>query len=137
MEGAYFSNHYSTASPNPKTQAFIKEYKQRYGESPDALAALGYDAAGLLLDAIRRAGSADGKAIRDAIAATRDYQGATGAIGMDAQRNARKPAVILQVKGGKFVLVETIAPQASGGVTRLPLGERLGEGRRAGRAPSP
>lgn len=111
VEGGYFSNHYSADSPNPQTQQFVKAYAKRYGESPDALAALGYDAAGLLVDAIRRAKSVDGRAMRDALAATKDYQGATGAIGMDAQRNARKPAVILQVKGGKFVLVETIQPQ--------------------------
>jgi branched-chain amino acid transport system substrate-binding protein len=111
VEGAYFNNHYSADSPNPRTQEFVKAYAKRYGESPDALAALGYDAAGLLVDAIRRAKSADGRAIRDALAATKDYQGATGSISMDAQRNARKPAVILQVKGGRFVLVETVRPQ--------------------------
>ena len=110
VEGGYFSNHYSADSPDARTQEFVKAYQARYGQSPDALAALGYDAAGLLVDAIRRAGSTERKAIRDALAATKDYHGATGSISMDAQRNARKPAVILQVKHGKFVLVETIAP---------------------------
>lgn len=110
VEGGYFSDHYSADSPNPRTQEFVAAYRERYGESPDALAALGYDAAGLLVDAIRRAGSAEGAAIRDVLAATTEYDGATGAISMDAERNARKPAVILQVKDGKFVLVETIAP---------------------------
>lgn len=110
VEGGYFSDHYSADSPDPETRAFVKAYTERFGESPDALAALGYDAAGLLVDAIRRAGSADGDSIRDALAATEDFHGATGSIGIDPQRNARKPAVILQVKGGKFVLVETIEP---------------------------
>jgi branched-chain amino acid transport system substrate-binding protein len=111
VEGAYFSNHYSADSTAPETQAFVQAYRKRYGEAPDALAALGYDAAALLVDAIKRAGSVEGRAIRGALAATTDYHGATGAISMDAQRNARKPAVILEVKRGKFVLVETIQPR--------------------------
>ena len=111
VEGAYFSNHYSADSKAPETQVFVQAYTKRYGESPDALAALGYDAAGLLADAIKRAGSAEGRAIRDALAATKTYKGATGAISMDAKRNARKAAVILQVKGGRFVLVEIVQPR--------------------------
>jgi branched-chain amino acid transport system substrate-binding protein len=65
----------------------------------------------LLADAIQRAGSTDGDKLRDALAATKDFPGVTGKITIDAQRNATKALVILQVKDGKFQLVEKIAPQ--------------------------
>ena len=74
------------------------------------MAALGYDSAMILADAIKRAGTTEGKALRDAIAATKDFPGVTGKITLDAKRNANKPAVILTIKDGKFVYVETIAP---------------------------
>ena len=78
---------------------------------PDALAALGYDAARILADAIGRAGSTDGAKIRDAIAATKDFAGVTGTITINADRNAVKPAVVLKVENGKYLLVETIKPE--------------------------
>jgi branched-chain amino acid transport system substrate-binding protein len=92
-------------------QKFVAAFKARYnGETPDAMAALGYDSAMVLADAIRRAGTTDGPKLRDAIAATKDYIGATGATTLDAQRNATKPAVIITVKDGKFKYVETVTP---------------------------
>lgn len=102
VEGNYFSNHYAADSDNPKVRAFVEGYRKAHGEVPDAMAALGYDAAGILADALRRAGSTDGAALRDAIAATRDYDGVTGSITIDEHRNARKDAVVLKIEGGKF-----------------------------------
>jgi branched-chain amino acid transport system substrate-binding protein len=74
------------------------------------MAALGYDSALILADAIKRAGSTDGAKIRDAIAATKDFHGASGTITIDKDRNASKPAVIVTIKGGQIKYVETIAP---------------------------
>jgi branched-chain amino acid transport system substrate-binding protein len=71
---------------------------------------LAYDAANILFDAIKRAGTTDGPKVRDAIAATKDFQGVTGKISIDKDRNAVKPAVILQVKNGQLQFVESIAP---------------------------
>jgi branched-chain amino acid transport system substrate-binding protein len=110
LNGSYFSNHYSVEDPSPAIQKFVTEYRTRYGETPDALAGLGYDAARLLFDAITRAGSSDPKAIRDALAATKDFAGTTGTITLDENRNAVKPAVVLQIKDGKLSYVETINP---------------------------
>jgi branched-chain amino acid transport system substrate-binding protein len=110
VEGSYLSNHYSVDDPSPAIQKFVNDYKKRYGNTPDALAALGYDAARVLADAIGRAGSTEGPKLRDAIAATKDFPGVTGKITIDAERNAVKPAVVLKVVGGKFQYVETIAP---------------------------
>jgi branched-chain amino acid transport system substrate-binding protein len=112
MNGCYFSNHYSTDDPSPVVQKFVTEYKKRYGGLPDALAALGYDAAKILADAMTRAGSTDGSKVRDALAQTKDFQGVTGSITINKERNAVKPAVILKVDNGKYALVETIKPES-------------------------
>jgi branched-chain amino acid transport system substrate-binding protein len=64
----------------------------------------------VLVDAIRRAGTTDGEKIRDALAAVKDFDGVTGKITMDQDRNASKAAVILQVANGKFKYLETAAP---------------------------
>jgi branched-chain amino acid transport system substrate-binding protein len=110
IEGAYLSNHNSMDDPNPRIQKFVADYKAKHGSVPDALAALGYDAAIVLFDAMKRAGSAEGPKIREALAATKDFPGVTGTITIDKDRNPIKPAVVLQVKDGKFAYVETVAP---------------------------
>jgi branched-chain amino acid transport system substrate-binding protein len=110
VNGSYYSNHFSVSDPSPKIQKFVSDYKARYSTTPDALAGLGYDAASVLFDAIKRANSTDGAKVRDAIAATKDFDGITGKITIDKDRNAVKPAVVLQVKDGKLQYVETIAP---------------------------
>jgi branched-chain amino acid transport system substrate-binding protein len=116
IEGAYFSTHYSPDDPSPAIQNFVTAYKAKFGETPDGNAALAYDAAKILFDAMTRAGSTDGPAVRDALAKTANYQGVTGVITLDANRNATKPAVVLQViAGGGYKFVETIAPDGAPG----------------------
>ncbi len=110
LNGAYFSNHYSVDDPSAAIQKFVGEYKARYGAIPDALAALAYDAAHILVDSMKKANSTDGPKLRDAIAQTKDYSGVTGNITIDKDRNSVKPAVVLQVKNGKLAYVETITP---------------------------
>lgn len=108
MEGNFFSNHYSAEDKSDVVQAFLKKFKNP--EEADAMAALGYDSAMILVDAIKRAGTTDGPKLRDAIAATKDFAGVTGKITLDEKRNANKPAVILTIKDGKFKYVETVTP---------------------------
>jgi branched-chain amino acid transport system substrate-binding protein len=92
-------------------KGFVAAYQKRFqGKTPDAMAALGYDSAMLLADAIKRAGSTDGAKVRDALAATKDFDAVTGKITIDAKRDATKSAVILQVQGGKFKYLETVNP---------------------------
>ncbi|CAN5666004.1 ABC transporter substrate-binding protein [soil metagenome] len=110
LEGSFFSTHVSTEDPSPKIQDFLKRYREKYNAEPDAMAFLGYDAAALLFDAIKRANSTEGQKIRDEIAKTKDFPGVTGMITINEQRNAVKPAVILEIKDGKFKYKETIAP---------------------------
>jgi len=110
LDGCYISNHYSVDDPSPAIQKFVSEYKSRYKDSPDALAALGYDAARILADAIKRAGSTDGEKVRDALKTVKDFPGVTGTITINADRNAVKPAVVLKIDKGKFHYVETVNP---------------------------
>ncbi|HTQ52334.1 MAG TPA: ABC transporter substrate-binding protein [Candidatus Acidoferrales bacterium] len=110
LEGCYFSTHYSPQDTSPAVQNFVKEYRARYGDTPDAMAALGYDSAMILADALKRAGSTEGAKVREALAATKDFAGVTGKITIDSNRNASKPAVILTITNGQFQYVETIKP---------------------------
>lgn len=110
MNGHYFSNHFSSEDKSSAVQNFLTRFREKYKEVPDAMAALGFDATMLVFDAIRRAGTTDGPALRDALAASRDFPGVTGTITLDALRNATKPAVMLQIQDGKFRYVETVVP---------------------------
>jgi branched-chain amino acid transport system substrate-binding protein len=109
FNGTYFSNHFSTEDPDAAVQNFIKKYKAKYNSDPDAMSALGYDAANILADAMKRAGSTDSKKLRDAIAATKDFAGVTGSITIDADRNAKKPLTILQIVDGKYHFAQRIS----------------------------
>lgn len=111
LENTFYSTHYSPEASDPRVQAFVKAYRAKYdGQTPDAMAALGYDSALVLLDAIKRAGSTDPAKLRDALAATKDFPCVTGKTTLDAHRNATKSAVILTVKNGQFKYLETIQP---------------------------
>jgi branched-chain amino acid transport system substrate-binding protein len=111
IEGSFYSNHYSQEDPAPQIQEFIRKYRADFNDQvPDGLAALGYDAARLLFDAMKRAPSLKGADLAAAIAATRDFPGVTGVITIDVERNAVKPAVMLEIKGGVPKYVATIQP---------------------------
>ena len=110
LNGSYFANHYSVDDPSPAVRKFVDGYTSRYKSAPDALAALGYDAARVLADAMRRAGSTSGEKVRDALASTKDFPGVTGRITLNADRNPIKPALILRIENGRFVYVETLNP---------------------------
>jgi branched-chain amino acid transport system substrate-binding protein len=112
LNGSYISTHYSVDDPSPAVRTFVESYKHRYGNLlPDAHAALAYDAARLLFDALMRVGPGDSDRLREALADTKDFKGVTGLISMDADRNAVKPAVVLKLQDLKFLYVETIQPQ--------------------------
>ena len=109
VEGTFFTNHYSQDDTSPMVQAFVKSYQAKYGSVPDALAALGYDATNVMLDAIKRAGSTEGDKIKAAMQAT-DLKTVTGHVKFDSDRNPVKSAVIIEIKGGKQVFRTTVNP---------------------------
>ncbi len=111
VEGTYFSTHYAPDLATERSRSFVAAYQKRFeGKVPDAMAALGYDSVVILADAIKRAGTTEGPKVRDALAATRDFDGVTGRTSINEKRDATKPAVILQVKNGKFKYIETVNP---------------------------
>jgi branched-chain amino acid transport system substrate-binding protein len=121
LNGCYITNHYSVDTPSPTIQKFVESYRQRYGNlTPDAHAALAYDALRFLAEAIQKAGTTDGPKLREALAATKNFVGVTGIISMDKDRNAVKPAVILKLQDGRYIYQETIHPATGPTPTPMP-----------------
>jgi branched-chain amino acid transport system substrate-binding protein len=110
LDGSFFSNHYSHENPSAVIQDFVRKYKEAYGATPDALAALGYDAAKVAMDAVRRSKDLTGASIRDAIEATKGYEAVTGTISLDADHNPVKSAVVLGIEKNAAKYVTTIEP---------------------------
>jgi branched-chain amino acid transport system substrate-binding protein len=110
LEGSYFSNHYAVDNPDPVLKEFLAKYQKAYGGVPDSVAALAYDAARVAIEAMKRAPDLSGPALRDAIAATKDFPGVAGKITLNAQRDAVKQAVVLKVANGKTEFVTTVSP---------------------------
>jgi branched-chain amino acid transport system substrate-binding protein len=110
IEGSYYANHYSFEETRPIVQTFVKRFQARYGGVPDGLAALGYDAAIVLFDAMKRAKSLDGNDLAAAIAETKSFPGVTGTITLDKNRNPVKSAVMLVVRNGAPHYDATILP---------------------------
>ena len=110
LDGSVVSNHYSAEDPSPQVQNFITKYKEKYGAVPDSLAALGYDAAMVGIEAMKRSTDLTGPSIREALAQIRDFPGVAGTISINEKRDAVKPAVVLQIKNNKFNYVATVKP---------------------------
>ena len=111
LVGSVFSESFAPDHPvTPTGQAFVVNYRNRYHTDANGLAALGYDAALVMMDGIRRANSLDTARIRDAIASTRNFEGATGSTTLDAHRNAVKSAVVLGVEANSFRFQQSVEP---------------------------
>jgi branched-chain amino acid transport system substrate-binding protein len=130
MNGSYYSNHFAADNPDPTLQAFLKNYQAKFGKQPDAIGGLAYDAAKVLFGCLEKlatddpatfaalgsskAGTPERKAaqakLRDLINATSGFPGVTGTITLDANRNATKPAMVLEIKGGQKVFNTAINP---------------------------
>jgi branched-chain amino acid transport system substrate-binding protein len=110
IEGGYFSNHYSPDDRRPEVVAWVKKYKDRHGQVPDALGTLAYDATNMLLEAIRKAGSDDPKKIREALASMKDFRAVSGKSTMDRNGDCIKSAAILKIEGGKQTFVKMVNP---------------------------
>lgn len=113
-DGAYFPVHFSSENSDPSVVGFLDRFQRRFGRAPTGVSALAHDTATLLADAFRRAGRPDPGLLKDALAGTRDFNGVTGRITIDPQRNARKPAVILGVRDGGFRFLRVVDPAERG-----------------------
>jgi branched-chain amino acid transport system substrate-binding protein len=110
IEGSYFSDHYFVGDTRPVVQKFVSAIRQRTGKNPEATAALGYDALFIWAEAVKRAGTLDSKAVRDQIAATKDYQGVSGTISMGADRNPIKPVAMIKIENGQMNFAGWVSP---------------------------
>lgn len=113
-EGSFFANHFSAGGTpeqlGKEASQFIADYTSRFGIAPDGPASLGYDAANIIIEAMKRAPNLTPAAIRDQIQATQNYKGATVLSHFDENRHAIKSAVINTVKDGRIQLHKAIAP---------------------------
>lgn len=107
--GGYFTNHYSPDDPRSEVQEWVTKYEQKFGLLPDAMATLAYDAALLLIDALKQASKPESKEIRDALARTQDFPCVSGRITFDEWGNPIKSAAVLQftAEGQRFAATVT------------------------------
>ena len=110
LNNTYFTNHYSVEDTSPKAQAFVDSYTKEYGQKPEALAVLGYDAVYVLADAIKRANSTDSAKIIEALADTKDFPAISGVTTINKTHDADKNAVVIEMKDGKQVFKTSIKP---------------------------
>ena len=108
VNDCYFSDHMSIKDPKPVVQNFVTSYKDKYKKEPTSMAALGYDAAKILFAAMKASKTLEKKDIRDAIAQTKNFDGVTGNITINAERNADKSAVIIKVVNKAFEYAATV-----------------------------
>jgi len=110
IEGGYFSNHYSPEDTRPEVVNWVRKYREKFGQTPDAMGTLTYDATNMLLEAIRRANSDDPGKIRDALASLKGFEGVTGKFTMDENGDPIKSAVIIQIRDGKQKFLQVVNP---------------------------
>jgi branched-chain amino acid transport system substrate-binding protein len=111
VEGAQFTTHFSARNPSPQIQIFQRDFLRRFGQPPTAGSALGYDAARVSLEALRRAATPKGQPLRDALAQTKTFDGVTGLITFGRERDALKSAMVLRIHDGQPVFVTEISPE--------------------------
>lgn len=109
LNNCFFTNHYTPEDKDPAVQAFVKAYKDKHGQVPDALAALAYDGARLIIDAIQRAGSTEPEKIKAALAQTKDFPAITGKFTLNENHDPVKAIVIIELKDGKQEVSEKTA----------------------------
>ena len=110
LNNILFTNHFTVADEDPAVQSFVNNYKEKYGKLPDSFAALGYEAAMMLVDAIKRADSSDPEAIRQALAETENFKALSATITLDENRNPMKSLFIVELKNGEPSVREIVNP---------------------------
>lgn len=111
LNDVYFSNHYSSLDQDPLVQNFITAFKEKYSKDPNAFHALGYDLGKYIADAVKRAGSTDSEAIKDALANTENFVGVTGSFSMGADHNPIKSIVVIGLQNGEQATSVKVDPK--------------------------
>lgn len=110
LKDTYISSHFSAEDKDPRVKSFVQAYEKKYAQRPGAMAALGYDALLVLVDALNRAKTLTAESVKDAINSTKDFKGVTGDITLDANRNAVKSAVVLKVTSAGNMFEQKVKP---------------------------
>lgn len=115
--GQFFSTHYAAAGAKGATKEFIDRYKAKYGYVPDDVAALTWDSLRLAQAAIEGSGKitgkikADRKAVRDALAKVKNFEGITGTMTFTEEGDPIKCAVIVKISDkGEYEFYKSICP---------------------------
>lgn len=107
----YFTTHFSTASEDPKVQEFLAAFETEYGKQADTFAALAYDAAYLIFEAVERGESAERDSVQQELAATDNFEGVTGTFAIDENHNPVKPALMLGLQNGEIVSSQEVTAE--------------------------
>lgn len=99
----YYTTQFSALSADEQVDAFMADYKEKFGKDADMFAAMAYDGAYVVKEAIERAGSVDPQAINEALAETTDFDGVTGNFSFDEMHNPVKTVTIIEVQNGEDV----------------------------------
>lgn len=112
LTGGFFTTHFSAEDPDPQVQRFVADYRRLFGTPPDSFSATAYDAARIMLAAIERAPSLERAAVRDSLAATKDFPGVTGTVTFNPERNAVKPIVVVRIgDNGRQTVEAHVTPE--------------------------
>lgn len=111
LNDVYYTTQFTVLNENEKVNAFVDAYTEKYGNEPDMFAAMAYDAAYVMRDAIERAGSENRQAINEALAETIDFEGVTGTFSYDDMHNPSKSVTILELQNGEEVDTYVVDPE--------------------------
>ncbi len=110
LEGGFFSTHYFADTSNEQAKPFIESYRQNYDQTPDDVAALTYDAFGLLFQAVQSQNDIDPESIRIGLSTIEAYTGVTGTMKYRGSGDPIKSAVILKIANNDFTFYKQVSP---------------------------
>ena len=105
IDGSVFVDGFFVDSPNPLVQDFVERYRRRYQSVPSLFAAQGYDAARVVLEAIRK-GATSGEGVRDYLLLHHDLPTLGGPTDFSPEGTLNRHVFLIQVKQGKLVQIE-------------------------------
>jgi branched-chain amino acid transport system substrate-binding protein len=104
-EGVFLANSFVLDNPDPKVQAFVKEYRERFKYDPTIVSALAYESANLVVAALKKVGPNRAKIMAE-LRSTKDYMGVTGRLTCDAKGDMGQDVHIVQIRNNKMVLIK-------------------------------
>lgn len=111
VDGSYFGSHFDRRMDTPEARKFVADYTAKFGQAPNAVAALTYDACGLVVKALEKAGEAKRESVREALAQIAGFRGVTGEFTFEpGSGDPLKGLPMMQLKGGEVRSIGTSGP---------------------------